>query len=481
MRARLPRLPVPRYTVRLRLTLLYGGVFLVCGAVLLGIAYLLVRQTTDGPAYSVKTNGKSVMVKGPGGPVAFGVFHVTAPAKGGKGAIQELRITKPAGGGLAGGGPAGGFSAASPLPGVLPPLTLRQAQEQARQLRVLGTLQHHEELHQLLVDLGIALAIMAILSMGLGWLVAGRALRPLQTITKAARAISATNLHKRLSLKGPDDELRELGDTFDDLLERLEQSFAAQRQFVANASHELRTPLTLERAIIEVALADPSVGTQELRETCERVLAIGDQQERMIESLLTLARSERGLDQRVVFDLERPVAEVVASRGAAVAEADLELETKLASALTSGDRRLVERLASNLLDNAIHHNVPGGWIKLATRYDSGDAVLSIENSGPVVAAAEVERLFEPFTRVGADRSTRGDGHGLGLSIVAAIVRAHGARLLARARPQGGLAVEVRFRAAPAGDRRTGAQAPTSSARVANNGEPTLPVGGGAEV
>jgi signal transduction histidine kinase len=315
--------------------------------------------------------------------------------------------------------------------------------------------------------------------MGLGWLVAGRALRPLKTITRAARAISATNLHRRLSLKGPDDELRELGDTFDDLLERLERSFAAQRQFVANASHELRTPLTLERAIIEVALADRSVTTKELRETCERVLAIGDQQERMIESLLTLARSERGLDQRVVFDLQGPVSEVLASRRAELARDQLKLDAALTPALTSGDRRLAERLAANLVDNAIHHNVPGGWVRLATRADSGEAVLAVENSGPRVASDEVDRLFEPFTRTGAERSSRGDGHGLGLSIVAAIVRAHGARLLARARPQGGLAVEVRFPAARAPERGPRTQTPVSGTDASGNGGASLPVGGAA--
>ena len=352
---------------------------------------------------------------------------------------------------------------------IVPPLTILQAQKQAKelstlaaaerneaqkqanQLRTLAVEQHNEELHRLLVILGIALAVMAIISMGLGWLVAGRALRPLQTITKAARAISATNLHKRLSLRGPDDELRELGATFDELLERLERSFEAQRQFVANASHELRTPLTLERATIEVALADPAATTADLRTACERVLAIGEQQERTIDALLALARGERGLDRRTLFDLKAPLAEVVDSRREEIERRELSLESNLANAVTAGDRRLVERLAANLLDNAIHHNEERGWIKLSTTLESDDAVLRIANSGQVVPPEELEQLFEPFRRLGPARSARGEGHGLGLSIVTAVAAAHGAKTNVRARPQGGLEVEVRFPAAARAD------------------------------
>ena len=469
----LPHPRVPRYTVRLRLTLLYGCVFLLCGTVLLGIAYFVARQAAHGPTFAVKFNGKNVSVKGPHGPVAYSLIHIAPGSHGGLGVVRE---TPPRHGGgsapnriIGGVRVSGGSSAAGPLavfsaPGrrgsaratpvptpafpLAPPIALTQAyaqaEEQAKQLNVLGTEAHQEDLHVLLIALGIALAIMAVLSMVLGWLVAGRALRPLHTITRAARAISATNLHSRLALSGPHDELRELGDTFDDLLERLERSFAAQRQFVANASHELRTPLTLERAIIEVALADPGASAAELRETCERVLEIGDQQERMIEALLTLARGERGLDQSVIFDLKATVEEVVGSRGTAFAREGITLESRLETALASGDRRLVERLVANLLDNAICHNVSGGWVRLGTRLDAGEAVLAIENSGPHVAPELVERLFEPFTRLGADRSIHDDGHGLGLSIVAAIARAHQAQMSASARPDGGLAIEVRF-------------------------------------
>jgi signal transduction histidine kinase len=494
------RLPHPRYTIRLRLTLIYGGVFLACGAVLVAITYFLVRQTTNGPVYSVKANGTTITVKGPHGPVGFGALRGLAPEGTSitGGPAQATRVVGSAGptpvrngesqqrllafaqcmrshgvpafpqpvegqvvfrvngsGALDPG--SSRFEVASKncrtlLPNAGEPApfggvslqALRQARTQAVQLAVLGKQQHQDELHKLLIALGIALAIVAIVSMGLGWLVAGRALRPLQTITKAARAISSTNLHKRLSLSGPDDELRELGDTFDDLLERLERSFAAQKQFVANASHELRTPLTLERAVLEVALADRSASASELRATCERVLAIGQEQERMIEALLTLARSERGLDHRRVFDLSAAVRDVLASRRREIGRRELRLEDELGNALTSGDPRLVERLVANLLDNAIRHNRAGGWIRIATTADAGDAVLSVSNSGPVVPDDQVEALFEPFRRLGPERIAGEDGHGLGLSIVAAIAGVHGAKTTVRAPGEGGLDVAVRF-------------------------------------
>jgi signal transduction histidine kinase len=487
------RLHLPRYTVRLRLTLLYGGVFLLCGAVLLGITYLLVRQTTRGPDYSVKTAPGGANVQGAFGSIAFTNLQtatskgrlrpITPAARGrrlirtvhasptagasriGSGAVQVVAGGSGAGPGTSGAGraasgvvsgaPANALVitrtpsfAAQPLPALSgPPLTLAQAVAQAHQLQALGAQQHSDELHQLLIDLGIALAITGVVSMGLGWIVAGRALRPLQTITRAARAISATSLNKRLSLRGPRDELRELGTTFDELLERLERSFEAQRQFVANASHELRTPLTLERAILEVTLADPAVSNGALRATCERVLAIGEQQERMIEALLTLARSERGLECQETLDIETLVRDVVLARRAELSRRGLQLESDLDSAATTGDAGLVERLVTNLLDNAIHHNAAGGWVRVSTGTDEGRAAIVVSNSGPVVPPDEVERLFAPFQRMRADRTAHGDGHGLGLSIVSAVAGAHRALLHASARPGGGLDVEVGFAAA----------------------------------
>jgi signal transduction histidine kinase len=280
--------------------------------------------------------------------------------------------------------------------------------------------------------------------MALGWLLAGRVLRPLQTITTAARELSASSLHERLALAGPDDELRELGDTFDELLARLEASFESQRQFVANASHELRTPLTLERAILEVTLADPNASSASLRAACERVLAIGEQQERMIDALLALARSERGLERREPLLLDALTGEVLDERREEIARRGLRLDAKLERAPATGDHRLIERLVANLLDNAIRHNVADGWVAVTTAAEAGDAVLAVANSGPVIAPEEVERLLQPFRGLGADRVGRREGHGLGLSIVAAVATAHGATLRVHAQPDGGLRAEVRF-------------------------------------
>ncbi|HXA55118.1 MAG TPA: HAMP domain-containing sensor histidine kinase, partial [Solirubrobacteraceae bacterium] len=308
--------------------------------------------------------------------------------------------------------------------------------------------QRNAELNNLLGESGIALAIMAVVSMGLGWLLAGRVLRPLQTITGKARAISASNLHERLALEGPDDELRELGDTFDGLLARLDASFQSQRQFVANASHELRTPLTVERALLEVALADPDASEHSLRHACERVLVSSAEQERLLEALLTLASSERGLERREPFDLAPLAAEVLRAVAAEAQLRGVSVHAELAAAPTRGDPRLAERLVRNLVDNAVRHNVHGGGVEVATGSDRARAVLTVANTGAPVAPADVERLLEPFQR-GAGRTDHGDGHGLGLSIVKAIATAHNATLVARARPEGGLEIAVAFPAAPA--------------------------------
>jgi signal transduction histidine kinase len=485
-RARPPRLlRLPRHTLRLRLTLLYGGVFLVSGAVLLAITFLLVGQTTSAPTYTVKGTAVGPVVSGPHGTVAVSVFETRLAHPGGHGSTSATGMIVSRANGISSGAsgaskrapssivPAAREGAARATGGVRVdgrgkevatlvaprgkgkrplgvPITPEQAQQQARKLEALGRQQHTEERHQLLVDLGIALAIMAIVSMGLGWFVAGRALRPLQTITRAARAISATSLHRRLALRGPRDELHELGDTFDELLERLERSFEAQRQFVANASHELRTPLTLERAIVEVTLADPLASNETLRATCERVLALGEQQERMIDALLALARSERGLARRDPFDLAAVTRDVIVARRPDIARRGLDLESKLEEAPTSGDPSLAERLVANLIDNAIRHNHAGGWVSVTTTIEDGRAVLSVSNSGPLVPAEEIERLFRPFERLGAARSSYG-GHGLGLSIVQAVATAHGASLRAQARAEGGIEIEVSFAAAAAGD------------------------------
>jgi signal transduction histidine kinase len=384
---------LPRRTLRLRLTAVYGGLFLGSGTVLLTIVYLLLRRQYTGK------------------------FFITS----GKAGI--------------------GLTVSGQPETVVGPKTIVGPAPTPEQVIAAAKAQSTAALHQLLIQSGVALAITAVLSIWLGWLIAGRVLRPLRTITNTAREISASNLHRRLALEGPDDELKQLGNTFDGLLGRLEATFEAQRRFVANASHELRTPLTLERTLIEVALADPNADVDSLRRTCEQVLAAGVQQERLIEALLTLSRSQRGLERREPVDLAAAAANALDAtpRDGLVVEATLE------RARTTGDPRLVERLVANLVDNAVQHNVPGGWIDVATGSDAGRATVTVTNSGRPIPAGDVERLFQPFQRLEVERT--GDGQrnlGLGLSIVRAIAEAHGADVVAHARPDGGLQIEVGF-------------------------------------
>jgi signal transduction histidine kinase len=396
---------LPRYTIRLRLAVLYGGVFLVSGTLLLAIIFLTVQHSSHSAVIS---------------------------AQGTAAKIVERHIV--------GVGPPGATLSVTPE-------SLAAGSEQAHQLGAVAVNVNNSDLHQLLLWSLVAMGIMVLASMALGWFLAGRVLRPLQVITTAARELSATNLHQRLALKGPNDELRELGDTFDELLGRLESSFEAQRQFVANASHELRTPLTLERAILEVTLADPEANAASLRAACERVLLIGEQQEHMIEALLTLARSERGLERREPLQLDALTGKVLEERREEADRRGLSLEGKLEAAPTAGDRQLIERLIANLLDNAIHHNSPHGWVTVATSLDARSALLTVSNSGPLIEAAEAEQLLQPFRRHGTARIGSGDRHGLGLSIVSAIATAHGATVDIQPVAAGGLRVEVRFSSA----------------------------------
>jgi signal transduction histidine kinase len=390
-------------SIRLRLTLVYGGLFLGSGAVLLAVTYALVRHQYTGDFFI--SSGRSAVV------------HIQTAGQG------KLLFEQ-------------GIGSAVPVgPTEFAPsrkLALAAAQGQSDAAR-----------NQLLVIFAIALATMTVLSIWLGWVIAGRALRPLRTITNAAREISASNLHRRLALDGPDDELKQLGNTFDGLLARLESSFEAQRQFVANASHELRTPLTLERTLLELALSDPSPSLESYRHTCEQLLAVGDQQERLIEALLTLSRSQRGLASHQPVDL----AAVAATAVTAARHDDVSFTTSLGPAETTGDPRLVERLVANLVSNAIRHNVPGGTVELTTQSRDDLAVLTIANTGPTVAPAELGRIFEPFQRLDTARTADAKGLGLGLSIVKAVADAHGATVTTTARPDGGLEVEVAFPAA----------------------------------
>ena len=318
------------------------------------------------------------------------------------------------------------------------------AARQAHGLALLVSSQKATDLHQLFVYSWLALAIMAVVSVALGWLVAGRVLRPLRTITATARNISATNLHERLALSGPNDELKELGDTFDDLLARLEQFIQSQRQFVANASHELRTPLALQRTAIQLALTDPDATMESLRAAHERVLASGAQQERLIEALLTLTRGQAGLTKREPFDLAVLAEQVILARQSRAQERSIELRCVLGPAPMTGDPRLAERLVANLVDNALAYNSTPGRIDMMTGHRSDVAFVSITNTGPVIDAGAVDRLTQPFERLVTERTGHAEGSGLGLSIVSAIVNAHVGSLTLRPRPGGGLTVEAAF-------------------------------------
>jgi signal transduction histidine kinase len=397
-------LRLPRRTVRLWLTLLYGGLFLLSGAGLLAITFALVSNRW--PVIATAHGTAAGNLPGTAGSRTQVCFFAGQPGPG-------AATTPP---------PDGNCLAFSQL----------AAQQRAT------------ELNQLLAESGIALAIMTVVSIGLGWLVAGRVLRPLRTITAAARSISASSLHARLALAGPRDELKELGDTFDGLLARLEAAFGAQRQFVANASHELRTPLARQRTLVEVALADPEPTVAALQDVCKRVLVTGEQQERLIEALLTLARSQRGLDRREPVDLAAITDEVVLARRPEVELRGLKVAASLGPAAALGDSRLAERLVANLVDNAVRHNLAHGRIEVTTGTWDGHAVLSVSSTGPLVPPDDVGRLFQPFQRAGGGRAGGHGGLGLGLSIVGAIAAAHGAWLQASALPGGGLGVQVGF-------------------------------------
>jgi signal transduction histidine kinase len=392
-----PRLP--RGTARLRLTALYGGLFLACGAVLLAVSYVLAEQAIA-----------------PGGKVNETAFNqIQVPA----GLITVHR----------------GFQALTP--GQVSSLMLTLGKEITT-----------SDLRQVLIDAPIALAIVTVVALALGWLVAGRVLRPLAVITAAARRISASSLDQRLALRGPHDELKALGDTLDGLFARLEASFDAQRHFVANASHELRTPLTRERSMLQVALDDPGTTATTWRSVAREVLASNAEQESLIEALLALATSESGLDRLEPVDLAAVTGEILLSARPEAARRGLALDAVAGPAPLLGDKLLVGRLVANLVGNAARHNIAGGKIEISTAARDGRAVLAVANTGPAIPPEAVGRLFQPFLRLDGRRVHHDDGHGLGLSIVRAIATAHGAAVTVHARHGGGLSIEVTFPAMP---------------------------------
>jgi signal transduction histidine kinase len=372
----------------MRLTLLYAGLFLLLGTALLAVIYVLVARGTT--------------------------IQVSSAQPAPSGAIRRLRLQPGAVG-----------AAAGPVRDVV-------------------VQQHNADLARLLTISWVVLAVTTAGAAVLGWFAAGRVLRPLREITSTAQTISAGNLNERLALKGPNDEFKRLGDTLDDLLARLEGSFESQRRFVANASHELRTPLTLERTLLQVALADPNANEQTLRATCQELLISQAEQERLLEALLTLTSSERGLDRREPVDLAAQAQAAIRQVDARAERHELALEATLAPATTAGDAALIRRLIANLVDNAVDHNIDGGRVEIRTEAANGYALVAVANTGLKIPADQVDRLFEPFQRLDGTRSADDGHHGLGLSIVRAIAVAHNAELTAAAQAGGGLSVIVRF-------------------------------------
>ncbi|GIH19531.1 sensor histidine kinase [Rugosimonospora africana] len=337
--------------------------------------------------------------------------------------------------------PTGPHGTQSGLPGgALGPAPTRASSSVASQL-------HHTYLRQLLVESGVALAIMAVVSMWLGWLVAGRVLHPLRTITATAQRISQENLHERLDLPGPRDELKDLGDTIDRLLARLETAFEAQRRFVANASHELRTPLAMMRTSLDVAEGKPQPIPREVTVLAGKLREGLDQADRLIESFLTLARAGQGTPAKdATVSLTDLAAAALAARERRAADLGVRIDHTLAPVEVTGNPTLLRRLIDNILDNALRYNHPGGYVHVDCRVDScgsgnPTARLVVENTGPLLHDADVRHLGQPFRRPAADRTTTGSV-GLGLSIVAAITATHNGTLRLTARPQGGLRAAI---------------------------------------
>jgi signal transduction histidine kinase len=487
---------LPRRTVRLRLTVLYGALFLLSGAALLTLTYFFVDAST-GNAYIVQgKNGTTIAGFEIGNPNALP--PVSIPHNPGKNGNKEVGGTQTQTGsspraGKLGNAPSrasaeavtgGGSSAGGPRPGskAAQRALQKQIEQQTREFTALAYAYRDRERAQLLTESGIALAIMAVVSVLLGWLVAGRVLRPLRTITATTRDISASNLHERLDVRGPDDELKELGDTIDGLLERLDASFRSQRQFVANASHELRTPLARQRTLAQVALADPDATADSLRAAHERILVSGEQQEQMIDALLILSRAQAATMSAHDVDLTALIGELLEERELEVAARQVTIVPSLGPAAFRADPRLLERLVENLLDNALRYNVPGGRVTVQTGTSGAAAWLAVSNDGPVVRPDDVARLYEPFQRREPERTTRGEGFGLGLCIVRAVAAAHGATLETTAKPAGGLRVEVRFPipdgpGAGDGPDGTGTQSPGLGRGPAAGSSPAAAAGG----
>jgi signal transduction histidine kinase len=387
------RWPAP--TIRLRLALLYGAVFLVTGAVLLTIGFLLVRDgLTD--HHSLRDTLRVL-----GRPVSND--RILSQALGAKPGSPEVKL----------------------------------AHEIQHQLI-------NSDLHQLLLEYVVALIATTLVAIVTGYLLAGRALRPIRAMVATAQRVSGENLGERIALDGPADELRELADTFDGMLARLDESFGSQRRFIANASHELRTPLAIMRTEVDVALADPDASTEELRAMAEGLRESIDRCERLIGSLLVLARTDAFPGPGEAIDLAQVAGDCITDMRAGAHDARVAVHGDLAAAWTRGDAALLERLVANLIDNGIHHNQAGGYVEVQTREVDGHVQLRVRNGGERIDPAQAAVLMQPFRRLNRSEG----GLGLGLSIVRAVAEAHGGRASVTAARSGGLEVLVELPCLP---------------------------------
>jgi signal transduction histidine kinase len=384
--------PWLRPTIRIRLTLLYGGMFLIAGMLLLTIIYLLAAEALH-----------------EGSKLPFRILNANA------------QLTSDS------------------CPGLTGTLPSEQFMER---LEDCTDAQRAIALDELLQRSLMALLGLAVAAFAFGYVMAGRVLSPLGRITRTARQVASSDLHKRIELEGPDDELKELSDTFDEMLDRLDRAFTAQQRFVANASHELRTPLAINRTLLEVQLSDPDA-SPELHQLGKTLLATNERSEQLVEGLLLLARSENEIVDRKPVDLSEVAGQAVEQVRAEAEEKGVELRGVRQPAYVQGNGVLLERVALNLVQNAVRYNQrDGGWVSVTTEAVAGHAVLVVENTGPAVPAYEVDNLFEPFRRLRSDRTGSDKGVGLGLSIVRSVVRAHGGTVTAAPREEGGLALRV---------------------------------------
>jgi signal transduction histidine kinase len=399
---------LPRPTVRLRLTLWYASIFLFAGTLMLVVAYVIVSSSLT--AYYNQTEAETLR----------GIERLER-----SGRLPPARsVTVPI--------PEGSREAA------------RIALEERVRDRAEASAKADQR-RRVAAQFALALGATTLLSLGGGWLVAGRALRPVAAITAAARNVTEGHLDRRIGLVGPHDELKELADTFDQMLARLDAAFASQRRFVASAAHELRTPLALVRAAVDVTLEDPNAhrSPARIQAMADTVREGIERSERLTESLLTLATSDRGLERSEATDLAELARSAADDLRAQHAAGELNVSARLDAAPVAGDPVLLERMIANLVGNAVRYNEPAGFVELATGQRNGSAFVRVVNSGPVVAEEDVPGLVQPFRRAEPGPAPNG-GVGLGLSIVDSVARAHGGGLQLAARREGGLAATVRL-------------------------------------